>query len=457
MENFFPEGPYRWTAFSAGAILLVSVVLQVIAGFMGWEGTPTDGLPIGTGGTVDETIAEVKTRIEALTARSEPDVSGALDLLLQGGLALSCSDIHINPLGNELRIDYRIDGVLYGVGSLPAALGPRFSQRVKVLAKLDSFARTPQDGVLRRAFPVGKVEARVSVLPSNHGERVVLRVVKGGRAVVALADLGLDEGSQRSLEATLDKPQGLVFVSGPVGSGKTTTLYSALRYLYESRGQTTSIMTLEDPIEIELPFCTQTQINPKIGMTFAQTLRTILRQDPGALMVGEIRDRETAEIAAQAGLTGHLILTTVHVDSAAGVFARLTEMGVMPYVLSGATVGALSQRLVRRLCDACKLLTPPSAEEIDRFAALGLSVGRGDYFVPGGCDTCGHRGFEGRAAIVEFLQMTNEIRDAVARNASTEQIHRLAQGAGMVPLAARGLGLAADGRTSLSEVLRVVG
>lgn len=457
IRSFFPDGPYMWVALATAVVLLASLLLHLTATLVGWRFQPEESVLLSSGASIDETISEVRARLQALAALDEPDVSGALDLLLQGGLALSCSDIHLNPLGNEVRVDYRIDGVLYGVSSLPGHLGPRFSQRLKVLSHLDTFAKTPQDGVLRRAYPAGRVEARVSVLPANHGERVVLRLVKGGEAVVALDQLGLDDTTRRHLTTTLDKPQGLLFVSGPVGSGKTTTLYSSLRYLHESRGRTTSIMTLEDPIELQLPFCTQTQINPKVGMTFAQTLRTVLRQDPGALMVGEIRDRETAQIATQAGLTGHLILTTVHVESAAGVFTRLMEMDVEPYVLSSATVGALSQRLVRGLCGYCKEVHTPTTEERLRLEALGAPVGEGTFYVPVGCENCGDRGFDGRLVIVEFLQMTDEVRQTVGNRCSTEEIHRCATSAGMVPLVQQGLRLAASGQTSLSEVLRVAG
>src|SRR5690606_36406787 len=224
--------------------------------------------------------------------------------------------------------------------SVPPEFAPRLAQRIKVLARLDTFAKTPQDGVLRRRVEKIDIEARVSSLPVNYGERVVLRLVRGGEAVRPLSELGFDEVTLTRLKSALSKPQGLFLVSGPVGSGKTTTLYSALHYVSETRGETTTLMTLEDPVELQLPFATQTQINAKVGMSFAQTLRSILRQDPGALMVGEIRDRETAEIATQAGLTGHLILSTLHVQSAAGTFARLAEMGVEPFVLASSTVGS---------------------------------------------------------------------------------------------------------------------
>jgi general secretion pathway protein E len=272
-----------------------------------------------------------------------------------------------------------------------------------------------------------------------------------------LGDLGFDESLLTALESVLQKPQGLLLVSGPVGSGKTTTLYSALGYIHQTRGETTSIMTLEDPIELQLPFSTQTQVNSKGGLSFAHALRTVLRQDPGALMVGEIRDRETAQIATQAGLTGHLILTTVHVDSAAGTFTRLMDMDVEPYVLSSAIVGALAQRLVRGLCPACRTVQIPTAEENRRFAELGHPVVEAKYFGAVGCARCEGRGFDRRLPIAEILTMSDNVKEAIQSRRSTEELHRLAVANGMRPLVAQGLDLAVRGETSLTEVLRVVG
>lgn len=457
LGDFFPPGPYRWAGQGVGLILAASLVAQLLAAALELRlRKPTSELR-SSGSSIEDTLDEVRIRLLKTTSGREPDVGGALDLLLLGALLLKGSDIHLNPLPDGLTINYRIDGVLHGVSKLPKALAPRFSQRVKVLANLDVFTRSPQDGVLRRSMGGHNVEARVSVLPANHGERVVLRLVRGGEAITALGELGLEPALLTELQAILHRPQGLLLVSGPVGSGKTTTLYSALRYIHETRSETTSIMTLEDPIELQLPFSTQTQINTRVGMSFAQALRTVLRQDPGALMVGEIRDRETAQIATQAGLTGHLILTTLHVDSAAGTFARLMDMGVEPYVLSSAIVGALAQRLVRGLCPACRLPHTPTEEECRRFEDLGYPVGGGTFYEPVGCEHCEARGFDRRVPIAELLTMSDHVRDAIRNRNSTEEMHHLAVKSGMSPLVAQGLRLAAKGETSLAEVLRVVG
>jgi len=246
-------------------------------------------------------------------------------------------------------------------------------------------------------------------------------------------------------------------VSGPVGSGKTTTLYSALQHLHGARGDTTSLVTLEDPIELQLPYATQTQINAKHGMSFAQTLRSVLRQDPGALMLGEIRDRETAEIATQAGLTGHLILTTIHVQSAAGTFARLAEMDVESFILSSSCLGSLAQRLVRALCVECRAKKPATPEIRERFKSLGIDLPDRDFYEPVGCPVCEGRGYAGRLPIVELLVMSDRLRSAVHKRSTSDEIQRIALEEGMVPLASSGLELASRGSTSLLEVLRVAG
>jgi len=248
-----------------------------------------------------------------------------------------------------------------------------------------------------------------------------------------------------------------VFVTGPVGSGKTTTLYSALQHIAKTRGRSTTQVTLEDPIELELPFATQTQINPKGGMTFATALRSVLRQDPNVLMVGEIRDRETAEIAMQAGLTGHLILTTVHGLSAAGVFARLIEMDIEPFLLSSAVAGALSQRLVRMLCAVCRKPAQAEPGVAARFRAAGVRFPDAPFFEAVGCDACDGHGFTGRLPIGELLVLSEEIGAAIKDRAPTSEIERIATAAGMTTLLADGLARALRGETSLNEVLRVAG
>lgn len=408
-------------------------------------------------GTMREALEEVQARMHQCVDAREPDLAVGFDELLRGALRVEASDIHLSPQGDDLLVTYRVHGTLYDVCLVPGAAGQRLVTRVKVLAQLDPYARRPQDGRLQREVSGTRLEARVSTLPADGGQRIVLRLVRGSRAVPDLGALGFEPTVTRALEELLSKPQGLLFVTGPVGSGKTTTLYSSLQHIAHSRGRTTSLVTLEDPVELQLPFATQTQINAQVGMSFAHTLRSVLRQDPNVLMLGEIRDAETAEIAAQASLTGHLLLTTVHANTAAGTFARITEMGVEPFILASAVVGALSQRLVRTLCTSCRRVELPSELVRERLARLGVTDLQGEWYEPAGCEFCEGRGFTGRTPLAELLVVSTEIGQAIHQRPPTEELHQLAVAQGMVPLVQSGLDCARRGVTSLSEVVRVVG
>lgn len=458
IDRYFPPGGWRYSLWATAASTVFAGIFSLFAVILRWSlQGKADEFEWMESGSVAGTLEELRREVEERMLRREPDVTSAFDILLRAGLLLGASDIHFNPLRDALSITYRIDGVLHQAVTLPAALSARFSGRVKVLARLDSFSNGPQDGGLRRTVGDLKVEARVSCLPSNHGERIVLRLVRGDEVIPQVEDLGFEKETTTLFRALIDRPQGILYVSGPVGSGKTTTLYSLLQCLHQRRGETTSIVTLEDPIEVQLPFATQTQINRKVAMNFAQTLRSVLRQDPGAIMVGEIRDRETAEIATQAALTGHSILTTLHVQSAASTFARLIEMGIEPFLLASSCNATLAQRLVRELCPACRAPREASSEEIARFAELGIQLQKVPYFEASGCQICEKRGYLGRLPIGELLVVTEVIQEALRRRASSEEIHRIAVREGMTPLIQSGLRLAMTARTSLAEVLRVAG
>lgn len=453
----FPAGAPRLGLQILAGVIGVAVfftLAEVISG--GGVGRNEGHLELA-GGSFKETLSEVRARVEKHMSGPEPDVSGGMDAILQGALVLNASDVHFNPLADNLKVTYRVDGVLHDVASVTGQYGQRMTQRVKILSRLEIYSREPQDGSLRRRIANTDVEARVSCLPANHGERIVMRLVRGGQQIPTLLDLGFEKDVTAKLEQVLARPQGIFYVSGPVGSGKTTTLYSALSHLHVKRGETTSLVTLEDPIEHQLSFATQTQMNVKQGMSFAQTLRSVLRQDPGALMLGEIRDRETAGIATQAGLTGHLILTTIHVQSAAGTFARLIEMDVEPFILASSCAGSLAQRLVRGLCVECRVVKSPESEVLAQFQRLGIRLPEADYFEPHGCAACDGRGYVGRLPIAEILIMSDALRAAVHERAPQETIHRLAISEGMTPLIWAGLKLAMKGDTSLLEVLRVAG
>jgi len=449
-------GPMAAFPTAIGGIALLAGLVTALSRL---GGTPTQRRhesirPIGAG-TRSETLREVRARIEARVSADAEDVASLLDELLGGAIEIGASDLHIRPAREGILVTYRVDGALQDVCALPQALGPRLSTRIKVLGRLDPFARRPLDGKLRHRLGSQALEARVSTLPTELGDRVVLRLVKSGSGLPEISELGFAAGTTAGLKEILARPEGLLLVSGPVGSGKTTTLYSALDYLHASRGKTASLVTLEDPIEQHLPFATQTQINPQQGLSFAQALRSALRQDPNVLMLGEIRDRETASIATQAGLTGHLILSTLHVDRAAGTFPRLMEMGVEPFVLASTLAGAMSQRLVRALCTHCRKPDGLDALTEQRLAQLGIELAPGEYCVPAGCDFCEGNGFLGRIPLAELLIVTPGLRKLMGTRPTTDAIEEAAIAEGMVPLLADGLARAARAETSLAEVLRV--
>lgn len=464
--SFWPSWEQDWWGSTWGRVLLLGTAalggLALLLSLISlWKPrTPAPDLrsleELSTTG-LQEALREVRYRTEEALRAPSLDISLALDEILQGALRVHASDLHLSPSASQVTVTYRVHGSLYEVAQLDSELGQRLAIRIKVLARMNTYSREPQDGRLR--YQVGEIplEARVSSLPADAGERLVLRLVRGTRKVPELAQLGFSTEVEEGLRAILAKPQGMLFVSGPVGSGKTTTLYSALAHISTSRGSVTSLVTLEDPIELELPFATQTQINARMGMSFAQTLRSVLRQDPNVLMLGEIRDRETAEIATQAGLTGHLILTTIHVESAAGTFARLIEMDVEPFIVASATVGCVSQRLIRVLCTHCRRAVPPDPLLIQRFQKLGVQLPEHDFYEPQGCEFCEEQGYTGRQPVAELLVLTPALRQAIHERRPTEHIQALAVAEGMLPLREAALRQALEGVTSLSEVLRISG
>ncbi len=407
---------------------------------------------------ISDLTKEVTRRVTESLSEAKPNVVTAFAEVVRGAISAGASDIHLSPTADTFRITYRVGGALYETVVLEPRWALPFCTRIKVLAGLETHVRQrAQDGRLVMKLDEISIEARVSTLPTETGERVVLRIVRGSRGVPELESLDFCEVTRRGLSEILARPQGLLFVTGPVGSGKTTTLYSALKHVVDTRGKLTSVVTLEDPIELELPFATQTQMHARSGRGFANTLRSVLRQDPNVLMIGEIRDKETADIATQAGLTGHLILTTLHADSAAGPFARLIDMRIEPFAVASATIGCLSQRLVRTLCTACRKPEDPDASLRGRFAALGAPVQPGKYHVPVGCQYCENEGYAGRAPISELLVMGPELREAVIQCRPTSELFELAKRQGMQPLIVDGLSRAERGETSLLEILRVTG
>lgn len=370
--------------------------------------------------------------------------------ILQEAIRARASDIHIEPYEERLSVRFRIDGTLSEALSLPARLAPALVSRVKVMSRLDiAQKRVPQDGRFSLNLGERAIDLRVSTLPARHGERVVMRILEKDNQRMALDDLGMDTDVLKAFSTALSRPNGIILVTGPTGSGKTTSLYAALSRLNDG---SRNILTVEDPVEYGLDGIGQTQVNNAVGMSFAAGLRAILRQDPDVVMVGEIRDPETAEIAVQASLTGHLVLSTVHTNSAIASVARLRDMGVEPFLLSSTLTALVAQRLVRRLCEHCKEGYTPSAAELSE---LGLpETTLATFYRSVGCSHCGNVGFSGRLGMYEIVPMDETLRTMIHDGATDVEMARHAF-ARRQTLLADGAEKVLSGLTSSDEVLRV--
>jgi type IV pilus assembly protein PilB len=375
-----------------------------------------------------------------------------LNLVLLQAIRDKASDIHFEPFENEYKMRYRIDGVLYEMIPPPKHIAAALSSRIKVMANLDiAERRLPQDGRISLTVQGNPVDLRVSVLPTMFGESVVLRVLDRSQISLDLGKLGLREEDRKMVQQLIRRPNGIVIVTGPTGCGKTTTLYAALR---ELNSVETKLITTEDPVEYDIDGLIQVQMKPDIGLTFARCLRSILRQDPDIVLVGEIRDLETAEIAAQASLTGHLVFTTLHTNDAPSSIARLLDLGVEPFLVTATLEGIVAQRLVRRICENCK--TPFKPTEV-QLMELGLTTDdiKGKKFYYGrGCDRCNNTGYRGRIAIFEIMTFNDELRDLVMNQASTNVLRAAAQKNGMRLLRECGLAAIYDGTTTIDEVVK---
>jgi general secretion pathway protein E len=355
--------------------------------------------------------------------------------LLLEALEARASDVHLEAGSDRLTVRYRIDGVLHEVAAPPANLSAGVLSRIKIMADLDiAERRLPQDGRIRLKLQNRDVDVRVSTLPALRGESVVLRLLDSQRNKVTLHDVGMAPDTLEALGEIIARPHGMLLVTGPTGSGKTTTLYAALEAVRNGRQK---IVTVEDPVEYELPGVTQVQVSTKIGLTFASALRALLRQDPDIVLVGEIRDPETASIAVHAALTGHLVLATLHTNSAAGALTRMVDLGVAPYLIGSTISAVLAQRLVRRVCYACNARVKPDTSSR--------------------CDKCRGTGYHGRTGLFELMIVDEILRRAVNGNAGAHDIHAVATAAGMRSLADDGARLVGDGVTTAEEVLRVAG
>jgi general secretion pathway protein E len=388
------------------------------------------------------------TGYDLLAQKDENPVVQLVNALFLEAIQQHASDIHLEPTEEGLTVRYRIDGLLQKRHSPPQEIRSQLLARIKVMANLDiAEHRLPQDGRIKLQHGSREIDFRVSTLPTVHGERIVLRILDRGNLQLGLGQLGMPPSLLKMLRRILHAPEGIVLVTGPTGSGKTTTLYSGLMELDKEQ---LNILTIEDPVEYKLPGICQMSVNPKIGLTFARGLRHILRQDPDVLLIGEIRDRETAEIAIQSSLTGHLVLSTLHTNDAPSALARLADMGIEPYLLSSSILAILAQRLVRLLCPLCKEKVLPNRQEWEE---LHLPGDPQPIYYPVGCPSCFGTGYKGRRGIYELLPITETIREQIGAGVETAKIRRLAEG--METLASYGMRLVLEGVTSSAEILRV--
>ncbi len=406
---------------------------------------------------------------------SDLPVVRIVDTLLKHAILQSASDIHIEPSEKEVLVRYRIDGVLHDAMKLPRDAATGIVARIKVLSnlKLDEH-RQPQDGRFKIEKDDYRISFRVSILPVFDGEKIVMRLLDESSKGLTLEKMGLSGRALEAVHREIRKPNGIILVTGPTGSGKTTTLYTVMDILNTPE---VNISTVEDPVEYRMPRVNQTQINPKVGMTFAAALRSLLRQDPDILMVGEIRDQETLEIALHAAMTGHLVLSTLHTNSAAATLPRMLDMGAEPFLIASTTNVIIAQRLVRKLCPECRKpyqLDPKEAESFGKHIDIGevvaylrsaeaggsargksMSLSDFTFYRPGGCEQCGGEGYRGRVGIYEVLEMDTDIQKLVAQSGTSEEIESKAKQNGMLSMPMDGFGKAAAGITTLEEVLRV--
>ncbi|NQT94855.1 MAG: type II secretion system ATPase GspE [Candidatus Omnitrophica bacterium] len=415
----------------------------------------------GVAGGVDEVIKEMDKAKKTIAGKPASDKELArlaedapiiklVNMIIMQAVKDKASDIHIEPEEKMLRVRYRIDGLLHEGPQPPKDLEAAILSRVKVLANMDiAERRKPQDGRIMLKMQGKDIDMRVSSFPTVHGENIVIRILDKASVLLGLAELGMSKEALKGFDKLIRRPHGIILVTGPTGSGKTTTLYAALSTI---NTEEKNIITIEDPVEYQLPMIRQTQVNVKAGLNFASGLRSILRQDPDIIMVGEIRDPETAEIATQAAMTGHLVFSTLHTNDAAGAVTRLVDMGMEPFLVSDSVIGILAQRLVRVVCEKCKEKITPTD---DMLKDLGLERSDNISIYKGkGCPKCKNMGYMGRAGIYELLIIDDDIKKLIIAKASADEIKKKAVSSGMQTLRDDGIEKATAGITSVEEVLR---
>ncbi len=411
---------------------------------------------------VDEILSEVEEddvqlqksaqdEVDLEKQAGESPVIRYVNYILQTAVKEGASDIHIEPNEGKLKVRFRIDGVLFEMMTPPGHMAAAITSRLKIMANLDiSERRLPQDGRIRCAVRGRKLDLRVSTLPTPYGEKTVMRILDTASINVSLDELGFDENTLHIWKKQIAEPHGIILVTGPTGSGKTTTLYSSLRQMDK---QKLNVSTVEDPVEYHLGGITQTQTHDKIGMSFAKALKALLRQDPDVIMIGEIRDMETAETAIQAALTGHLVLSTLHTNDAPSSVTRLINIGIEPFLVGAAINAVLAQRLVRRICPNCRTETTPADDLAEFLSMNGLPADK--VWVGEGCEKCRNTGYSGRVGIYELLVVDDQMRDMVARNPNVAEFRLACIERGMTPLRTDGFQKVQEGLTTVTEVIRV--
>ena len=410
-------------------------------------------IQIMNGDSADSIISEIEETADLLDDTSDAPIIKLVNLVLAQAIKDRSSDIHIEPYANSLKIRYRIDGMLYNLLNLPRRIQSSLVSRIKIMGKLNiAEKRLPQDG--RIAVKIGdkSVDIRVSVIPTAFGERVVLRLLDKSQELLTLADLGLDEAKIAQFNRLIKSPYGIVLVTGPTGSGKTTSLYAALSKI---NSPSINIITIEDPIEYQIEGIGQIQVNPKIDLTFATGLRSIVRQDPDVILVGEVRDRETAEIAIQSSLTGHLVFSTLHTNDAASAITRLIDMGIEPFLVASSVIAIVAQRLVRVLCPRCKEPYEPDTESLIDAGIPRNAVNGQPIYRRKGCNSCMNTGYRGRTGIFEIMIMDEGVKKLILRTSDSNQINDEAVRGGMSTLVQDGARRVLEGITTIEEVLRV--
>ncbi len=384
----------------------------------------------------------------------EAPVVRLVNLMLVQAIRQGASDIHVEPQETRLRIRYRIDGTLYNVMNAPRHVQAATVSRIKIMANMNiAERRAPQDGRIELRIDGREIDLRVSTVPTTFGEKVVMRILDKRQALVGIDKLGLLANDFPRFESLVSKPYGIILITGPTGSGKTTSLYAILNRLNKTE---VNIITIEDPVEYQLTGISQVQINPRAGLTFATGLRSFLRQDPDIIMVGEIRDEETARIAIHAALTGHLVLSTLHTNDAPGAVTRLADMGVEPFLVASSVIGVVAQRLVRILCTKCREAYTPPPEVVARYGLASPDAPPPTLYRAKGCDACNNIGYKGRIGLFEIMLLDDETRALVVKQAPSDILKRAAAAAGMQSLQQDGVAKVLSGLTSLEEMLRVV-